>query len=330
VVHPKGGEAVLDRRTAVCAVMSFMLFMSLYCPIQGHSEVRQSDNPERVIAFFMPHISTPFMNDLSDAVKRYAATAGFGVIEYVSDNDPIIQMSQIEEAIFIGVDGIILDPASKGEIAPAIRAAKSAGIPLLTLHEQVYNQADCISFIGPDFTDGGTKEMRQAIADFPEGGNFAIVYGVLGHSAQIDISAGYRVALEKSKRENEYKIVFEGDGGWGSEGSMKLVQGWLEADRRIDAIICNNDAMASGALKAVAAAGKAGRIGIYGLDAQDDVLKAIKDGTIRATVFTDYDTEARVSVDIMNKVLAGEPVDSAYMIPMTLITRANVDNFIGE
>jgi ABC-type sugar transport system substrate-binding protein len=82
--------------------------------------------------------------------------------------------------------------------------------------------------------------------------------------------------------------------------------------------------MPGGALKAL----RAGKFGIYGLGAQDDVLGAIKDDTIDAMVFTDYDTEVRVSVDVMNKTLDGGQADSAYMIPVTLITRTNVDNFM--
>jgi hypothetical protein len=49
---------------------------------------------------------------------------------------------------------------------------------------------------------------------------------------------------------------------------------------------------------------------------------------ISATVFTGYDTEAKVAIDIIDKVMRGELVKNRYMIPMTLITGKNVDRFI--
>jgi hypothetical protein len=41
---------------------------------------------------------------------------------------------------------------------------------------------------------------------------------------------------------------------------------------------------------------------------------------IHATVFTDYETEAKVAIDIISR----------YMIPMTLITSKNVDRFLEQ
>jgi ribose transport system substrate-binding protein/inositol transport system substrate-binding protein len=274
----------------------------------------------------MPHLKTPFMTDMSNAVKKYAKAAGLNVVQYVADNNPAKQISQIREAIDIGVSGIVMDPASNEEVEEGVRTAKAAGIPLVTLHETVSNQDECVSFVGPDFTDGGVKEMKQAMADLPKGGRIAVIYGVIGHSAQIDISAGYPIALRG--REDDYRVVFRGEGKWSSEDALKCVSEYLSSGKSVDAIICNNDAMAIGALQAVTAAGKAGKIKIYGLDAQDDVLAAIKEGTIGATIFTDYETEAKMSIDIIVKAMRGEPVNSRYMIPMTLINSRNVDQFI--
>jgi ABC-type sugar transport system substrate-binding protein len=274
----------------------------------------------------MPPLKTTFMRDMSDAEKKYAGAAGLKVLPYVADNDPDKQISQIKEAVNIGVAGIVIDPASNVGIAEGVRIAKAAGIPLVTLHEAVSNQDECVSFVGPDFTDGGAKEMKQAMADLPKGGALAVIYGVIGHSAQIDISAGYSIALKG--KEDKYRIVFNGKGNWSAEDAFKCVSSYLSSRKKIDAIVCNNDAMAMGTLKAVTAAGKAGKIKIYGLDAQDDVLALIKKDLIRATIFTDYETEARMSIDILVKAMRGEPVNPMYMIPMTLVNSKNVDQFI--
>ena len=292
------------------------------------AKAAESSGGGKTVAFFMPHLNTPFMNDLSGAVKKYAAASNLKIIEYTADNEPDRQVAQIKEAIALGIDGIILDPSSNEGIAEGIRDARTAGVPVVTLHELVSTQNECVSFVGSDFADGGMKKMKQVMTDFPGGGNFAIIYGIIGHSAQVDISKGYFLAMKGY--ENKYRIVRDGDGGWDTEGALALASEWFSSGGQIDAVICNNDAMAMGVLQAAIAAGRAGKIKIYGLDAQSDVLTAIKNGTIRATVFTDYDTEARVAVEVIGKVMKGEFVKSRYIIPMTLITDKNVDKFIKK
>lgn len=315
------------KKSATCPlIVAFACAVLVLCGrLAGIAPAAQA-TAENTIAFFVPHLDAPSMVNMSDAVKKYAAAAGLNVLPYVAGNDPGKQLAQIKEAVSIGVAGIVLDPASNKKVAEGVSIARAAGIPLITLHEGVSNQDECVSFVGPDFTDGGAKEMTQVMADFPDGGRIAVIYGVIGHSAQIDISAGYHAALRG--REDKYRIVFEGEGNWSAEGAFKSVSGCLSSKVEVDAIVCNNDAMAIGALKAVTEAGKAGRIKIYGVDAQDDVLAAIKNGTISATIFTDYETEAKMSIDIIVKAMRREPVNSAYMIPMTLVNSRNVDQFI--
>jgi ABC-type sugar transport system substrate-binding protein len=322
----KMGKIKKMKKRAVLLAVGILSCAVLFAAWEnGFAEAAESG---KTIAFFMPHLDTPFMNDLSDAVKSYAAAAGLKVLEYVADNDPGKQVAQMREAIALGVDGIVLDPSSNKDIAEGVRHAKTAGIPVVTLHEPVATQNECVSFVGSDFTDGGIKKMKQAMSDFPKGGYFGIIYGVRGHSAQINISAGYSIAMKGY--ENKYKVVRQGEGGWSTEGALALAAEWFSSSGQIDAAICNNDAMAIGVLQAATAAGKAGKIKIYGLDAQSDVLAAIKKGMIHATVLTDYDTEAKVAIDTIDKVMKGEYVKSRYMIPMTLITSKNVDRFIEK
>jgi ABC-type sugar transport system substrate-binding protein len=208
-----------------------------------------------------------------------------------------------------------------------VLAAKAAKIPLVLVHEDVVNwRENATAFIGQNFVNGGMQKMQQVMKDFPNGGNLAVLYGEVGNKAQIAINEGYREALKG--QEAKYPYVFDGEGRWAAENALDLASAWLSSGRPIDAIVCNNDGMAIGALQAVTSVGKAGQILIYGLDAQQDVCAEIKKGVIRATIFSNSDEEAKVGVDTVLKAIRGEPFQKEVLLPMELVTRDNIDRYL--
>lgn len=278
------------------------------------------------IAYFGPHQDNEYQISLREAVEAAGEEQGVNIKVYIADNDPAKQVDQIEQALTEGVDGIVIDPTSNEGIKTAVLAAKEAGVPFVTIHESVSNQEDCTAFVGSDLETGGKLKMEQVMKDFPDGGKFAVLYGPLGHTAQIQITDGYKKALEG--QEDKYEYVFEGEGNWNAEDALDLASNWLSTGKQIDAFICNNDGMAIGALQAVKSAGKSDEILIYGLDAQQDVLQEVKNGTIRATIFNDYFNEAYVGLETCIKAINGETVEPSIMISPIVVTIDNVDEYL--
>lgn len=280
------------------------------------------------IAYFGPHQNNEYQISLKEAAEAAGKEKGVNVKVYIADNDPAKQISQIEQAIAEKVDGILIDPVSFDGITAAVTAAKNANIPFVTVHESVSVQDDCTAFVGSNLRVGGKLKMEQVMKDFPDGADLAILYGPLGQTAQIDITDGYADALKEAGREDDYKTIFDGEGNWNAEDALELASNWLSTGKHIDAIVCNNDGMAIGALQAVKSAGKTGEIKIYGLDAQQDVLKEVKDGNIRATIFNDFNGEASTGMDMLIKAIKGESVDKQTLIDPKVVTQDNVDEYI--
>ena len=170
--------------------------------------------------------------------------------------------------------------------------------------------------------------MDQVMADFPEGAQLAVLYGPLGHTAQIAITEGYMDSLTAAGKVDAYPYIFEGEGNWAAEDALDLATNWLSTGKKIDAFVCNNDGMAIGVLQAVRAAGMEGQIMIYGLDAQQDVLTEVKAGNIRATIFNDFVGEAEVGVATCLKAINGETVETSISIDPKVITIDNVDEYL--
>ena len=99
----------------------------------------------------------------------------------------------------------------------------------------------------------------------------------------------------------------------------------LQAHPEIDALFACNDVMALGAVEAIQAAGRTGRIRVIGFDAVDDARKAIAAGTMEASVAQYPEVMGSTAIESALKLIRGEPVPRDQRTKVGIVTRANVD-----
>jgi ribose transport system substrate-binding protein len=97
----------------------------------------------------------------------------------------------------------------------------------------------------------------------------------------------------------------------------------LQANPAIDTVFACNDMMALGAIEAIRAAGRTGKIRVLGFDAVADARKAIEAGTMAATVAQFPDEMGRVAVESAVKALKGESVPPETGVRIELVTKAS-------
>ncbi len=278
-------------------------------------------------ALFMSHMSNAFTMELSGAVKEKAEELGVQLAVNDGGNDVAKQISQIETAISQGIEGIIIEAISVDGIKPAVEAAKNAGVPVVTVNQKITQQELADSFVGVSYEEGGELQMTKVIQDIGSKGNIAILLGPMGSDAQLGLYAGYEKVL---KENTDINIAFEQSANWKKDEALKLSENWLQTGTQIHAIVAQNDGMALGALKAVKDAQLEDKINVYGLDAVPDALKAVKDGSLKATVSQSTKDQGTKAMETCYKVAMGESVESEIMVEHTLITIDNVEDFIEE
>jgi ABC-type sugar transport system substrate-binding protein len=281
----------------------------------------------KTIAYFMPHLNNEWATDLDAALKAEITKVGYTPLQFVCDNDPQKQISQIDQAINRKVAGIILDPIDPEALGPSVDKAMKAGIPVVCCHEYVTkDKYHPVSQIIPNFTDGGKTKMAECMKDLPNGGNIAFMYGPQGHPAQIAIAAGYPIALKG--QESKYPVVFTAYGDWSDASALSTTEAWLSSGTKIDAIVSDNDGMAFGIIQAIKAAGKTGQIKLYGLDGTQRSFQAIKAGELTATIATDVPAEAGRSVEQIMKAINKQPTEAWIDLAMPIVNMGNVDKYL--
>lgn len=281
---------------------------------------------EQVYGLFMSHMTNAFTMEMSDAVKAKADELGVKLTVYDGGKDPAKQINQMETALSQGISAIIVEPASVDGIKPAVEAAREAGVPVVILNQKITDQELASCFVGVSNVDGGKMEMSAAVADMGGEGKVGLLLGPMGSDAQIGRSEGYQAVIDAS--EGKIEVIYELTANWVTDEALSVVETWLSSGKELDAIVAQNDGMALGALKAVEDAKLQDQILVYGLDATDEALAAVKDGRLKATVSQSTTLQGLNAMQAAFDLVNGKEVPAEILVEFTLITIDNVDEFL--
>jgi len=272
-------------------------------------------------------MAAEFPATINAAITEYIAELGLsGTVTLLSVDagaDAATQVGQIETFIAQGVDGIILLPMDADALIPAVEAAYSANIPLVTCNGTV-NSDLVTAHVGSLDVVAGELSMQYMAERIGGSGQIAILRGPSGISAEILRREGYENILRNFP---DIEIVAEHAANWSRAEALTTTENLIMAFPDLVAIIAQNDEMAMGALEAIISAGREDDIIVGGIDAIPDALYAVRDGSLASTVFQDAVGQARGAVDVILMLVRGEAA-SDVDIPFILVTQDNVNNFM--
>lgn len=280
-----------------------------------------STDKKIVVGMTLYSLKNEFTVRLSNAAKKKAEELGVELKIYDGNYDPSTQISQVETMISDGVDAIILNPQDAKACAVAVDKAAAANIPVIGVNTRV-DSDKLTSYVGSKDVYAGELEM-QAIADKIGGkGNIVILDGPLGQSAQLERSEGINNILAKYP---DIKVLAEKTANWSRSEAMTVMENWLQAFDKIDAVVGENDEMALGARQAIEAKGL--DIPTIGVDGITDALNAVEKGTLIASIFQDGAGQGSKALEIAVSAAKGETVDKEYWIDFEPVTKDNVAEF---
>lgn len=283
-----------------------------------------SDKKKPVIGISMSTLSFPWQKFLTDTSVKEIEKMGGQPIVLDAQGKVDKQTSDIEDLITKKVDVILLNAIDGKAVAPAVKEANQAGIPVIATARRVEG-ADMTQFVACDNVKGG-ELAAKIIADKIKGqGKVALIEGTPGSSSTTDRTEGFKQGVAKNAG---MQLVYQRPGNYKRDLALNLTEDLLQAHPDIAGIFYENDDMAIGGLQAIEAAGKLHKIVVVGYDGIKEGLENIKSGRLDATVYNDAISIAQISVDSAFKVIRGEKVDSFVSPPMPVITKDNVDQFL--
>lgn len=220
------------------------------------------------------------------------------------------QQRKVERYVLEGhVDGTIMLSLHADDVLP--RALADAGAPIV-LSGKPPAGADELSFVDTDNRAGARLATEHLLATRPQ---VATIAGPPDMGVSADRLAGYRDALA-----GRPELVAYGDFGVAS-GRRAMAQ-LLEREPAIGGVFAASDAMAVGALQALAAAGRQvpDDVAVVGFDDVDLAAAATPPLT---TVRQPWEEMTRALVDVLRRRIAGVPGPEQVVLMPVLVRRAS-------
>jgi ribose transport system substrate-binding protein len=318
------------RRRILCAAVALAATSAL--PFASSPVFAQSAGKPKV-ALVMKSLANEFFLTMENGAKDYQKhnTGQFDLITngIKDETDTAAQIRIVEQMIVSKVDALVIAPADSKALVPVIKKAADAGIIVVNIDNRldpdVLKSKDLnVPFVGPDNKKGARKVGDYLAKRLTKGDEVAIVEGVTTTTNSQMRSAGFKEAMDAAGM----KVVALQSGEWEIDKGNAVASQILNANPNVKALLCDNDNMAIGAVSAVRAAGKAGKVQVVGFDNISAIKPMLNDGRVLATADQYAAKQAVFGIDVALKGIKEHKKQSELSTvvetPVDLVTKAGV------
>jgi len=283
------------------------------------------------IGVAMSNFDDVWLTYVRNAISKWASAHPDVQVNIVDGSDDTAkQVGQVENFLAQGMDAVVILPVDTSATGPVTKAVVKAGKPLVYVNRKPVNLPKGVVYVGSKSIEAGIMNMEELGKAMGGKGNVAILTGALNHEAAIGRTDGIKQVVKE--KFPDIKIVREQVGNWKRAEGKAIMENWLASGQEIDGIASNNDEMALGALQAIKAAGKLGKIHVGGTDASHDALESMDKGELNNTVFQDPVAQGEEGVNAAYLMVKKEPnakvVDGDIWIPYQKVTKDNYKSFM--
>ncbi len=282
------------------------------------------------IGFSALTLKNPFFKIIADSLTEEAERDGYQVLVNDADRDVNTQSKHIDNYIAQGVTAIVINPADRVAIGPAIKKANEAGIPVFTCDLQcTAEDIEIAAHVGTDNLQGGRLAGEAMIEALGEaGGKVLVLHFKQANSCVLRVQ-GFTEVIDRHNQGREsgkVEIVAELDGGGLTDEGFSATADALQTHPDLAGIFAINDPSALGASRALKQAEKADQVKIVGFDGQQDGKQAIRDGEIYADPIQFPEQMGKQTMESIRKYVAGEAIQPVQLIPTQLYRQEDARN----
>lgn len=314
------------RKSVTAGFFSFLVLMGVGCNKSQNASDAESSQGKPKIALVMKSLANEFFSTMADGAKKHQAahSADYDLIVngIKNETDLAEQVNLVEQMISKQVNAIVIAPADSKALVTVLKRAKDAGILVVNIDNKldadVLKQANLtIPFVGPDNREGAKKVGEALAQKLKSGDKVAIIEGIPTAFNGQQRRAGFEDAMKAAG----INIVGVQSGGWEMEKANGVAAAMLSEHPDLKAILCANDNMALGAVAAIQAAGKSGKVLVVGFDNISAIHPLIDKGQVVATADQHGDQLAVFGIEAALKILKGEAPPADQTTAVDLVTK---------
>lgn len=274
------------RKRILPLIVASAVFIS-GCGLTSSGGGSTSGNGVKIMFTYSQEDGNAFRDTLAEGAQEYAASVGAVVECAYAEHSLEKQIDQIRSAQSNGYDAIMCI-AEDASTAKQLEAA-AGDLPIIfcnnapddsTLKEDKY------IYCASDEGVAGQLQAKYILEKISSDSelNVVLLKGLDGHSATIGRTKTLKEGLNASGKTINY--VFDDFADFSVDSARDALNYAIKKGIKFDIIVCNNDAMARGAIQACEDNNiNPGSIPILGVDATADGCQAILDGEMVFTVY---------------------------------------------
>ncbi|MCL4078296.1 substrate-binding domain-containing protein [Coriobacteriia bacterium Es71-Z0120] len=266
-----------------------------------------------------------FFNQMNEGAQEAAKEAGVDLTIYNANDDPAKQNEAIANFVTQGFDAVIIVAIDVEGVKPALRDAAAAGVKVVAVDAVVEDESVSCQ-VGVDNKAAGEK-IGQFVVDYMKQNNITDkkigVIGALNSYIQNLRLDGFKMVVEADGA----TITQVVDGQNRQEVAMSAAENLFTAQPNTKIFYATGEPAMVGAVAAARSQNRTGDVKLFGWDLTSEVIKGIDDGFVIGVVQQDPKTEGYEAVMACKKLVEGQSVPSFIDVPVTIVTKDNVDTF---
>jgi len=254
------------------------------------------------IAYVAHDLGTPNNQGWKEGIERECASwDNIKVDSYNAESSAETQVQIMSDVISQKYNAIILQCSDGTALAPSVKQAEEAGIPVITVNLDADTVHSAL-VMAVDY-DAGRMAAEQMAKDIGESGEIAIIQGVPGLKRTDNLEKGFRDTIANY---SGIEIVDAQSASFEKETAITVMNSFLQSHPNLKGVFAINDAMAEGAALAAESAGKKGQLSIWGADGEKDALAMIESGDMTGTIYTNSWDEGSTAAKIALLMIGSE------------------------
>lgn len=278
------------------------------------------------VAFFIKNVTNPFWKACRIGAEKAGKELGV-TIETVAPTKPDNieeQTRLVEDWIVKKPDAFVFVPVDYKALVPSIQKVNKAGIPVIGYVNRM-TDVDLVSYVGSDDETLQYELCKYLFKTMNGKGKVVHIDGVPAAITAQNRKKGFERATKETPG---IEVLASQPGNYRRLPAVQVFENLMQRFPVIDGVVCANDDMAVGIAEALIAAGRGGRTKVVGIDGIPDAMAAIAAGKMFATAdFSGHD-QAYLAVTAAVRHLRRQPVPKDVALPVVIIDKANVQDFV--
>ncbi|MBC3992067.1 substrate-binding domain-containing protein [Streptomyces sp. AC563] len=259
-------------------------------------------------------LNNPFFVQLKAGAREEAEAAGVRLQVTDAQNDASQQANHVQNFLSKQMDAIVVNPVDSQAAGPAVKGAVARGVPVVAADRGVTG-VPALTLVASDNVGGGRLAARELARRLGGRGTVVVLQGTPGTSAARERGKGFADGIAAYPG---IKVVGRQSADFDRAKGLDVTTNLLQSHPGVDGVFAENDEMALGAVKALGA--RAGTsVEVVGFDGTPEALRAVRGGTLAATVAQQPRELGRLAVRNAIRLARGESPRRTVKVPVKVV-----------